>query len=111
MGNDGTSIKINDKKYEIIKILGQSEFEREILVKNKSDNNQFAIKEIIIGYEMKNKIKDIQKEVDILCKFNCKNIIKHYNSSLYKGKFYIITEYFNGQNLKILQINFLKLTN
>ena len=100
MGNDGMSIEIKNKKYEIIKILGQGEFRRVFLVKNKSDNKLYAIKEIIIRDDMKDKIKDITKEADILSKFNCKNIIKYYDSYLSKDKFYILMEYCNGGNLR-----------
>ena len=88
------------KKYEIIKILGQGGFGRVIQVKNKSDNKYYAIKEIIIKDEMKNKIEDIQKEADILSKFDHENIVKYYDSDLYEGKFYILMEYCEGQNLK-----------
>ena len=49
---------------------------------------------------MKDKIKDIQKEADILSKFNHKNIVKYYDSYLYKGKFYILMEYCEGETLK-----------
>ena len=100
MGNKGMSIAIKNKKYEIIKNLGEGGFGKVILVKDKSDNKFFAIKEIIINNEMKDKIKDIQKEADILSKFNCKNIVKYYDSYLYKGKFYILMEYCEGQNLR-----------
>ena len=100
MGNKGISIAIRNKKYEVIKELGKGGFGRVILVKNKSDNKLFALKEIIINNEMKDKINDIQKEADILSKFNCKNIVKYYDSCLYKGKFYILMEYCEKQNLK-----------
>ena len=49
---------------------------------------------------MKDKIKDIQKEADILSKFNSKNIVKYYDSYLDKDKFYILMEYCEYQNLK-----------
>ena len=74
------SIEIKNNKYEIIKILGQGEFRRVILVKNKSDNKYYAIKEIIIRDEMKDKIKDIHKEADLLSKFNSNNIFSSINS-------------------------------
>ena len=100
MGNKGMSIAIKDKKYEIIKNLGEGGFGRVILVKDKSDNKPYAIKEIIINNEMKGKIKDIQKEAEILSKFNCENIVKYYDSYLDKDKFYILMEYCSGLTLK-----------
>ena len=73
MGNNGASITIRDKTYEVIKNLGEGGFGRVIQVKNKSDNNYYAIKEIIIKDEMKDKLENIKKEADILSKFNCNN--------------------------------------
>ena len=93
-------IILRDKEYEVIKKLGEGGFGRVIQVKNKSDNKFYALKEIIISKEMKDKIEDIKKEADILSKFNCKNIVKYYDSCLYKGKYYILMEYCEGQNLK-----------
>ena len=93
------SITIRNIKYEAIKILGQGGFGRVIQVKNKSDNKFYAMKEIIITEEMKDKIKEIHKEAEILSKFNFKNIVKYKDSYLDKNKFYIIME-FCGQNLR-----------
>jgi len=95
------SIIIRDIEYEIIKELGKGGFGRVILVKSKSDNKYYAIKEIIIKPEMQDKIENIKKEADILSKFNCNNIVKYYDSYLDKDKFYILMEYCAGKNLKI----------
>ena len=94
------SLIIRNKKYVIIKKLGEGGSGRVIQVKSKSDNKYYAIKEIIIRDEMKDKIKDIQKEADILSKFNCNNIVKYYDSVKINDKFYIVMEYCTGQNLK-----------
>ena len=94
------SIIIKNTKYEIIKKLGKGGFGRVLQVKNKSDNKYYALKEIIIKDEMKDKIKDIKKEADILSKFNSKNIFKYYDSYLDKNKFYILMEYCDGRNLR-----------
>ena len=72
------SIIIRNIEYEKIKILGKGGYGKVIQAKNKSDKKNYAIKEIIIRDEMKDKIKDIQKEADILSKFNCNNIVKYY---------------------------------
>ena len=100
MGNNGASITIRDKTYEVIKRLGQGGFGRVIQVKSKSDNKYYAIKEIIIKPEMQDKLENIKKEADILSKFNCDNIVKYYDSYLDKDKFYILMEYCAGKNLK-----------
>ena len=100
MGNKGITITIKNREYEIIQELGKGGFRRVIKVKNKLDNKFYAIKEIIINNEMKDKIKYIQKEADILSKFNCNNIVKYFDSYIDKDKFYILMEYCEGQNLK-----------
>ena len=94
------SIIIRDIEYVISKELGKGGFGRVILVKNKSDNKYYAIKEIIIKPEMQDKLENIKKEADILSKFNCNNIVKYYDSYLDKDKFYILMEYCAGQNLR-----------
>ena len=94
------SIIIKNKEYKIIKKLGQGGYGKVIQVKSKSDNKYYAIKEIMIKDEMKDKIENIKKEADILSKFNCKNIVKYYDSCLDKNKFYIVMEYCNGENLR-----------
>ena len=91
--------KVNDR-YEIIKTIGEGGYGRVFQVKSKSDNKYYAIKEIIIRDEMKDKIKDIQKEADILSKFNSNNIVKYYDSFKINNKYYIVMEYCDGQNLK-----------
>ena len=94
------SIIIRNVEYEIIKTLGKGGSGRVIQVKNKSDEKIYAIKEIIIKDEMEENTENIQKEADILSKFNCNNIVKYYDSYLDKDKFYILMEYCDGQNLK-----------
>ena len=93
-------ITINNIKYEKIKILGEGGYGSVFQVKSKLDNKFYAIKEIIIKNEMKDKIENIKKEADILSKFNSKNIVKYYDSDLDKDKFYILMEYCDGQNLR-----------
>ena len=93
-------IIVRDTEYEFVKKLGEGGFGRVIQVKSKSDNKYYAIKEIIIKAEMKDKLENIKKEADILSKFNCNNIVKYYDSYLDKDKFYILMEYCDGHNLR-----------
>ena len=90
------SIDIRNTKYKIIKELGRGGFGRVILVLSESDNKYYALKEIIISNKTENRINDIKKEAIILSKFNCKNIVKYYDSYLDKDKFYILMEYCDG---------------
>ena len=94
------SIVIKNTKYEIIKILGVGGYGKVFQAKSKSDNKYYAIKEIEIRDEMKDKIKDIKNDLDIISKFECKNIVKYYVSVKINNKFYIVMEYCNGQNLR-----------
>ena len=74
------SIIINNTQYQIIKELGQGGFSKVYQALNLSDNKYYAIKEITIKEETKDKIDSFQNEVSILSKMNCKkklNIIFH----------------------------------
>ena len=82
-------IIIRNKEYEIIKTLGEGGYGRVIQVLNNLDNKYYAIKEIMIRDEIKNKIEDIQKEADILSKFDHENIVKYYDSLKINNKFFI----------------------
>ena len=96
--NEMNHIFIKDIEYKIIKELGKGAFGR--VVEVKKNNKYYAIKEIKLETELKDKIKEIQKEAEILSKFNCKNIVKYYDSFLDKDKFYILMEYCDRQNLR-----------
>ena len=86
------TIIIKNKEYEIIKELGKGGNGRVIKVLNKFDKKYYAIKEIEIREDMKDKIKDFQKEADILSEFNYKNMDKYYDSCKNNNKFYILME-------------------
>ena len=93
-------ININDKEFKIIEELGKGGFGRVNKVLNKSDNKYYAIKEIPIKDETKEKIETFQNEAIILSKFNCENIVKYYDSSKDENNIYILMEYCNGKNLR-----------
>ena len=95
-------IILGNIRYKIIKYLGKGGYGRVLQVKNKSNNKYYALKEIIIQDEMKDKLNNIKKESEILSKFNSKNIVKYYDSFLDKNKFYILMEYCSGQSLRDL---------
>ena len=93
------SIFINNIEYKLIKRLNKGYYYSKVFQVEK-DNKYYAIKEIKLERELKDKIKEIKKEAEILSKFNCKNIVKYYDSYLDKDKFYILMEYCDGQNLR-----------
>ena len=94
------SITIRNIEYIKLNKLGEGGSGRIIKVKSNSDNKYYALKEIIIRDEIKDKIENIQKEVDILSKINCENIIKYYGSRKINNILYIVMEYYAGTNLK-----------
>ena len=93
-------IIVRDTEYEFVEKLGEGGFGRVIQVKSKSDNKYYALKEIFISNETENRINDIKKEAEILSLFNCKNIVKYYDSVKINYKFYIAMECCDGRNLK-----------
>ena len=93
-------ININVKEFKIIKELGKGGFGRVMHVLSKSDNKEYAVKEIPIKDETREKIESYQKEAVILSKFNCENIVKYYDSSKDENNIYILMEYCKGENLR-----------
>ena len=75
------SIIIKNTEYTIIEELGKGGFGKVIKASNKSNNEEYAIKIIPIKGEKEEQIKIFQNEAKILSKFDCKNIVKYYDSS------------------------------
>ena len=94
------SIIINNTQYQIIKELGKGGFGKVYQVLNKSDNKYYAIKQISIKEETKDKIESFQNEINILSKINCNNIVKYYGSSIDNNNIYVLMEYCDGETLK-----------
>ena len=80
--------------------MGKGGFGRVIQALSKSDGKSYAIKEIPIKNETKEKIESFKNEAIILSKFNCENIVKYYDSSKKGNNFYILMEFCNGENLR-----------
>ena len=97
---DNKDYKIINKDYKIIKELGKGGFGSVYQILSKFDNNYYAIKVIPIKDETKEKIKSLEKEAEILSKFNCENIVKYYDSSKDFNNIYILMEYCDGDNLR-----------
>ena len=93
-------IVIKGKEYEIMKELGHGGFGKVFQVLGKSDNKSYAIKEIPIKEEKKGQIEEIQKEADILSKFNCDNIVKCYGTYENSKSIYILMEFCSEGNLR-----------
>ena len=95
------SIIIKDIEYIIIEELGKGGFGKVSKVLSKTDNKEYAIKEIPIKGETEEQIKILKNEANILSKFNCNNIVKYYDSSQDDNNIYILMELCEGENLKI----------
>ena len=93
-------IKINNVEYRIIKELGKGGSGNVNQVLNLSDNKFYAIKLIPIKDETKEKIQILEKESEILSKFNCVHIVKYYDSSKDNNNIYILMEFCDGDNLR-----------
>ena len=88
-----------EEKYKIIKELGSGGFGKVYKVFNKFDNKYYAMKEISLKGKTE-EINNIKIEANNLSKFDCKNIVKFYDSFQDKDKYYILMEYCDGKNLK-----------
>ena len=93
-------IEFKSEKYQIISKLGKGGFGTVYLVVNKKDNKSYAMKEFSIENETKEKIDFIEKEAEILSKFESRYIVKYYDCERVNNKFYILMEYCDGINLK-----------
>ena len=75
------------------------DLEKLIQYLNNLDNKYYALKEIEI--KKVDNINILKNEINILSKFNNNNnIIKYYDSYKDNGKYYILMEYCDGNNLK-----------
>ena len=93
-------IDFKSEKFQIISKLGKGGFGTVYLVVNKKDNKSYAMKEFSIENETKENIDFIEKEAEILSKFESRYIVKYYDCERVNNKFYILMEYCDGINLK-----------
>ena len=94
------SIIIKNIEYIKIKELGKGGSGRVHQVLSKLDNKFYAIKEIPIKEETEENIKSFQNEAYVLSKFNCRNIVKYYDSFIDSDNIYILMEFCEGENLR-----------
>ena len=94
------TIRISNVEYKFIEELGKGGFGKVNKVLNLSNNKYYAMKVIPIKGETEKKIQSLEKEAEILSKFNCDNIVKYYGSSKDDDNIYILMEYCDGDNLR-----------
>ena len=95
-------------KYKIINQLGEGGFGKvyKVIKEGENNNKYYAIKEIELRNESQESINSAKKESEFLSKFDSEYIIKYYDSSVNDKKFYILMEYFDGQDLRDFLINY-----
>ena len=74
------TIRISNIEYKFIEELGKGGFGKVNKVLNLSNNKYYAMKVIPNKGETEKKIQSLEKEAEILSKFNCDNIVKYYGS-------------------------------
>ena len=94
------TIRISNIEYKFIEELGKGGFGKVNKVLNLSNNKYYAMKVIPIKGETEKKIQSIEKEAEILSKFNCDNIVKYYDSYKDNNNIYILMKYCDGDNLR-----------
>lgn len=87
------------EKYQLIKVLGEGSFGCAHLVRRKSDNLYFVIKEIRFSTLKPKEREDAQNEIAILSKLDCPYIISYIESFFSEGKLCIVMEYADGGDL------------
>jgi NIMA (never in mitosis gene a)-related kinase 1/4/5 len=88
------------KKYKKVKYLGQGSYGAAILVSLKSNRDeQFVIKEIVIGHMKESEQLLTQNEVDVLKQMHHSNIAMYVESFVENSKLYIVMEYADGGDL------------
>jgi NIMA (never in mitosis gene a)-related kinase 1/4/5 len=88
------------KKYKKVKYLGQGSYGAAILVSLKSNRDeQFVIKEIVIGHMKESEQLLTQNEVEVLKQMHHSNIAMYVESFVENSKLYIVMEYADGGDL------------
>jgi NIMA (never in mitosis gene a)-related kinase 1/4/5 len=88
------------KKYKKVKYLGQGSYGAAILVSLKSNSQeQFVIKEIVIGHLKESEQLATQNEVEVLKQMHHSNIAMYVESFVDNSKLYIVMEYADGGDL------------
>ncbi|MFL0252161.1 protein kinase domain-containing protein [Clostridium neuense] len=89
--------QILERKYEVIKILGQGGMGTVYLCRNNRLGNLWAVKEV--NSELKNKV-DFLTEPNILKKLNHTGIVRIVDIFYEDDNLYIVEDYIEGRNLK-----------
>nr|AKN21710.1 NEK8-1 [Schmidtea mediterranea] len=96
LSNRDFSTNLNVVSYVQVRVLGKGAYGKAVLYRNAVDNSLVVWKEIDID---KNKINEIQNEIDILSILDHPNIVAYYNHFVYIDTVFIEMEYANAGSL------------
>ncbi|XP_073672798.1 serine/threonine-protein kinase Nek1 [Garra rufa] len=86
-------------KYERLKKIGEGSFGKAILVKSRTDDRQYVIKEIGISRMSNKERQESRKEVAVLANMSHPNIVQYKESFEESGCLYIVMDYCEGGDL------------
>ena len=89
------------KNYETIKTLGEGGYGKAILVRRKSDNELFVVKEIKLAKLSEQEKKEAKMEVKVLKALKHPNIVSYIESFEENGALHIVMEYADGGDLQL----------
>jgi serine/threonine protein kinase len=90
---------MSKSKYETIKVLGEGGYGKAVLVKSRSNEETYVMKEIRLS-ALKQKDRDeALQEAQVLASLHAPNIVEYVESFQERGCFYIVMEFADGGDL------------
>ena len=87
------------KDFKIVKLLGKGTYGAVYKVIRKSDNEEYALKEVSLKALKKREREDAVNEVRVLASIKHRNILRYCEAFLEGSNLYIVTEYAKGGDL------------
>jgi serine/threonine protein kinase len=87
------------KDFKIVKLLGKGTYGAVYKVVRKSDNEEYALKEVSLKALKKREREDAVNEVRVLASIKHRNILRYCEAFLEGSNLYIVTEYAKGGDL------------
>jgi serine/threonine protein kinase len=87
------------KDFKIVKLLGKGTYGAVYKVIRKSDNEEYALKEVSLKALKKREREDAVNEVRVLASIKHRNILRYCEAFLEGSNLYIVTEYSKGGDL------------
>ena len=87
------------KDFKVVKLLGKGTYGAVYKVVRKSDNEEYALKEVSLKALKKREREDAVNEVRVLASIKHRNILRYCEAFLEGSNLYIVTEYAKGGDL------------